>query len=94
MPKYLVTTISQFRMNYVVECKNETHALDTVAMEEVEKEFSQHHIGETIVSSREISDEEYIKVFDKENDYLYSWTDEQKLQFVHKVEYPEDWEFS
>ena len=95
MPKYLVTTISQFRMNYVVECENEEHALDTVAMEEVEQEFSQHHLGETIISSREISDAEYIKVFDKENDYLKSWDDEQKFQFVHKVAYQEDmWEFS
>lgn len=94
MPKYVVTALSQFRMNYVVDCKNETHALDTVSMEEVQQEFSQLHLGETIVSSREISDEEYLELFDKENSYLTSWSDAQKFQFVHKVEYPEDWEFS
>jgi|LakMenEpi06Jul12_1017403.scaffolds.fasta_scaffold04331_2 hypothetical protein len=94
MPKYIVTAISQFRMNYVVECKNEEHALDTVSMEEVQQEFSQLHLGETIVSSRRISDEEYLELFDKENSYLTSWSDEQKFQFVHQVDYPEDWEFS
>ena len=94
MPKYIVTAISQFRMNYVVECNNEEHALDTVSMEEVQQEFSQLHLGETIISSREISDEEYLELFDKENSYLTSWSDEQKFQFVHKVDYPEEWEFS
>jgi hypothetical protein len=94
MPKYIVTAISQFRMNYVVECKNEEHALDSVSMEEVQQEFSQLHLGETIISSREISDQEYLELFDKENSYLNSWSDKQKFQFVHKVDYPEDWEFS
>ncbi len=96
MPKYFVTTISQFRMNYVVDCKSEEHALDTVVMEEVEHEFSQLHLGETIVSSREISDKEYLELFDKENEYMKTWTEEEKFQFVHKVQYPEEdkWEFS
>jgi len=95
MPKYLVTTISQFRMNYVIECDDITHAQDTVVFEEA-TEMSQEHLGEVLVSAREIDDKEYLRVFDEENDYLSSWDDEQKFSFVHKVDYePKDaWEFS
>jgi len=95
MPKYLVTTISHFRVNYVIECDDITHAQDAVAFEEA-AEMSQEHLGEVLVSAREIDDKEYLRVFDEENDYLSSWDDEQKFSFVHKVDYePKDaWEFS
>lgn len=100
---FVVETISQFRMRYVVNCKSEEHALDTVAMGEVDQEFSQHHLGEVITSAREISDKEYLKLFTEDNAYASKWTDEQKFHFVHQVDYPEDevfvntnetWEFS
>ena len=96
MPKYLVETISTIRIRRVIDCKSEEHALDTVVCDDIEEEFSQLHLGETIVSSREIDDKEYLRLFAEDNDYLSSWTDEQKFKFVHKVEYPEDdnWEFS
>lgn len=96
MPKYLVETISTFRIRRVIDCKSEEHALDTVVCDDIEEEFSQLHLGENIVSSREIDDKEYLRLFEEDNDYLSSWTDEQKFKFVHKVEYPEDdnWEFS
>ena len=95
MPKYLVECVSMFRMNYVIECDDITHAQDTVACEEA-AEMSQEHLGEVLVSAREIDDKEYLRVFDEENDYLRSWDDEQKFSFVHKVDYePKDaWEFS
>jgi len=77
----LVEAISQFRERYVVEVpkgKSE-YALDTVTMDEA-KEFSQKHLGETIVSSRVISEKDALDLFDKDNDYLQGWTDEQKMQ--------------
>lgn len=95
MPKYLVQTIQTFRMDYVIEAKEEGHALDEVVCRMGEfEEISQADLGENIVCSREISEEEYLKFFDKENDYLKSWTKEQKLARIHKINYPDDWEFS
>lgn len=86
MPKYLVETVSIFRITYVIECENAEHAADTVVMNEAE-EFSQNHIDENILNVREVTDEEVIQICDKENAYLLSWTDEQKLALVHKVDY-------
>jgi len=88
---YLVETISMFRMRYVVECKEEVHALDTVTMHttggEELKEFSQQHLDEVISSSREISRIEYLDLFDKDNEYLKDWNESQKLQYVNTVDY-------
>lgn len=82
----LVDTISQFRMRYLVEVpKGKAEwALDTVVCEEA-KEFSQEHLGETIVSHRVVSEAEALEIFDKDNDYLKSWTNEMKMKnmFTH-----------
>lgn len=77
----LVDTVSQFRMRYMVQVPKgkAEHALDTVMMEEA-KEFSQKHLGETIVSHRVVSTEEALKIFDQDNDYLTGWADEVKIR--------------
>jgi hypothetical protein len=87
MKKYLVETVSMFRMRYVIECESAEHANDVVTMGEMEDEFSQLHLDEIITSTREVSDEEYLVMFDKDNDYLKSWSNEKKLSFVNKVNY-------
>lgn len=76
----LVETVLQYRMRYCVEVpKGKTDwALDTVACEEA-KEFSQHCLGETIVSRRTVTKEEALELSRKDNDYCASWTDEQHL---------------
>ena len=89
MPKYLVETVSLHRIRYVVEVDEATHATDEVAMNNVDNEFSQKHLDEIITSTREITDEEYLKLFDEDNDYLMSWDDDSKFKFVHKVNYDE-----
>ena len=98
----LVDTISQYRMRYVIEvpdnhndgeypCSAETWAADTVTSEEM-REFSQLWLGETIVSTREITKEEIIPLVDKDNEYVKAWSDEQKIQtFVTEVGYKRDW---
>ena len=87
----LVETISQFRMRYVVELKDSNPiawALDTVSCEEA-TEFSQEHLGETIVSHRQISEQEMLELFYRDNDYLDRLTpDEIKEKFVTKIK---DW---
>ena len=87
---YVVDVMSTFRMRYVVKARSEEHALDEVVMEEHNtdfKEFSQEHIGTHIFSSRELTEEQYLELFDKDNDYLKGWTKEQKLDSINEVDY-------
>ena len=89
---YLVETVSMFRMRYVIEAKDESDALDEVTYystggSENFTEFSQKHIDEVIISSRKISDKSYLKLFDKENDYLKNWTDDEKRIYINKIDY-------
>jgi hypothetical protein len=84
----LVEAISQFRERYLVQVpQGKTDwALDTVTMEEA-KEFSQKHLGETIVSHRIVSQEEALKLCDVDNDYCKHWSEEQKIDnFFTKIE--------
>jgi hypothetical protein len=74
----LVDAISQFRIRYLVEVPEgkKEWALDTVTMEEA-KEFSQFHLGETIIDHREVSKQEALDTYRKDNDYLAKWSDDQ-----------------
>lgn len=86
----LVECVSQFRQRYVVEVPTgkAEWALDTVVMNEAE-EFSQEHLGETIVSHRVITRDEVLSLCNKDNAYCSSWTDEKKFEtFV--TEWKED----
>jgi hypothetical protein len=77
----LVECVSQFRMRYMVEAPADhpEYALDSVVMNEV-KEFSQEHIGETIVSHRAMTEEEALQLCDQDNDYVaVKWTSQQKI---------------
>jgi hypothetical protein len=58
MPLFVVETIQTFRHKYVIDCQNLEHAYDTVALEEA-GEFSQMHLGEQIITGREISRAEF-----------------------------------
>lgn len=89
----MVDCISQFRIRYCVEVEDEAvHALDEIVMRESDPEFyefSQLHLGQTVVSHREISKDEYLRMFNEDNGYLNSWTDEEKMKFINKVDYSE-----
>ena len=89
MPKYLVETVSIFRMRYVVEANNASDAKDEVTMNNDGQlhEFSQLHIDEMITSTREIDLAEYLRLFDEDNDYLQDWDEEQKLNWVNVIDY-------
>lgn len=91
--KYVVVTaISTFRHRYVVplsELQEENDdaivdprwALDAVTMNDV-KEFSQEHLGENISDHVVIDEDEMLSLFDSDNEYLSSWSKEQKLNWV------------
>ena len=88
MPKYLVETISVFRMRYVVEGNNASDAKDEVTMNDGNlREFSQYHVDELITSTREIDQTEYLRMFDEDNDYLKDWDEQQKLNFINVIDY-------
>jgi len=84
MALYLVETVTMFRHYYVVDAKEADHAGDTVVMQEAE-EFDQQYLGETIVSTREITKKEFFQMADTAmNGHLgekiihridYSWQD-------------------
>ena len=89
----MVDVLSSFRIRYVVRANTVEDALDEVVMREVDtdfKEFSQKHLDPTaIISHREITEEEYLRVFDEDNEYLKEWTDEQKTNFINVINYYE-----
>lgn len=89
MPKYLVETVSVFRMRYVVEANNASDARDEVTLNVGDNfhEFSQLHLDEMISSTREINDAEYLRMFDEDNVYLKDWDEEQKFRFVQVLNY-------
>lgn len=88
MPKYLVETVSVFRMRYVIEANNASDAKDEVTMNVGElREFSQLHVDEMITSTREIDKAEYLRLFDEDNDYLKDWEEENKLGWVNVIDY-------
>ena len=89
MSKYvLVDTVLSYRMRYVIELNDDDpngYALDTVACDEA-TEFSQEYLGEHIVSYRQITEDEVIRLCDEDNSYLSSWDNQKKLDnFVTKL---------
>ena len=89
MSKYvLVDTVLSYRMRYVIELDDNhpnEYALDTVACDEA-TEFSQEYLGEHIVSYRQITEDEVIRLCDEDNSYLSSWDNQKKLDnFVTKL---------
>lgn len=57
-------------------------ANDLVTMEEV-NEFSQHHVSEDIIDTFILDEERVLNLWDRDNEYLSSWTKEQKLDRLH-----------
>jgi uncharacterized membrane protein len=90
---YVVETVSIFRHRYVVEAHEDTHAADEVTVrlcDDEFKEFSQKHIDECISSVRKLKDnQEYIELFNEDNDYLDAWSEEKKFSFINRIDYTE-----
>jgi hypothetical protein len=88
---YLVETVSMFRMRYVIEAvKKNMQPMNLLwKLAEDFHEFSQQHIDEVIVSTRELSAKDYLELFDKDNQYLKSWDIAEKMRFINSVDYKE-----
>lgn len=90
MPKFMIEALSQYRMTYVIEADTKEQALEFMDQNEYLDELGQKWLGEIILSSREVTDEETIRVFDEMNDYLVSWTPDRKLELYHKAKTSEN----
>jgi hypothetical protein len=96
MPLFVVETISTYRHKYVIECAELEHAFDTVVMQEA-VEYSQMHLGEQVITGREITYEN----FEQMNEALENGTGDgtsyqpetgspwMGSRMIHKVEYGE-----
>ena len=84
----LVETVSMFRIRYAIEANNIVVALDEVTLGPPE-EMSQKHLQEVIVSEREITEEEYLRLFNEDSYHVNNLTDEEKKRYIHKIDYEE-----
>ena len=87
---FLIESISLFQIKNVIEASDEQEAkniFNNLIDDSDFKEFSQKHLGVTLSSITSInSEKEYFKLFDKDNDYLKYWSNEQKLSFINKAD--------
>ena len=89
----LVECVDMFRMRYMVQVPKgkKDYALDAVTMHEA-KEFSQEHIGETILSHRVISEKDALAMALEDNGYGATWSDKKKIEvFFTKEGEKADW---
>lgn len=94
----VVSTVSQFRQRYCIPVSKLQElntdiditdnpkfqvewANDSVTAEEI-KEFSQHWMGEQIVDTFILDEERALQLFDRDNEYLSTWTKEKKLEWI------------
>ena len=93
----VVTAISTFRQRYCIPMselqklnldvpldaqKAIEWANDSVTTQDV-REFSQHWLGEQICDTMILDEERVLNLFDRDNDYLSSWTKNQKLDYIN-----------
>ena len=87
---YVIDVLCTHRIRYVIEStEDELHNVVTFNNTDELTEFSQEHLGDNIVSYRRIDGinngkDSYLKLFDQNNDYLKSWTPEQKYNLINR----------
>jgi len=88
---YLVEAISTFHLKFAVRARDPEHAMDEVVCDDGNlKELSQRHIDVNILGARKITNEEYLTEFDKDNDYMRSWTEDQKFNMINEINYEDN----
>jgi len=86
---YMIDCIAIHKISYCVEVDEITQLGEITRIinegdHELE-EFSQEFLGEKVVSNYHIFNDEYVKIFDKDNEYLKDWNTEKKLEFINKI---------
>lgn len=80
---YLVEILTTFRNSFAIEADSSL-AAEELAMSECVDGFSQLHLGDQVYRTREITEEEYLRTFDLDNDYLSGSPVERKLSYIIK----------
>ena len=83
---YIIDVLSSHRVRYVVEC-TEGELDNIVSFNNTDDliEFSQEHLGDNLVSYHPIKNkDQYLKIFDENNDYLKEWDVEQKFRIINR----------
>lgn len=83
---FVIETVSMHRMAYCIKANSQAEAESFLTRAELPNEFGQTHIGENIFYTQEVSEGEYIELFDDLNDYLKDITEERKLSYIIKEE--------
>lgn len=87
---YVVESVSVFQHTYYIRANSESDAADEFVCRKTEDTFmegSQKYIDNLHTNIRELAEEDFIKEFDKENEYLQDWSDEQKYRFINEIDY-------
>lgn len=80
---FLIETVSKFKHQYVIEVE-EGQPIPEFDISDLE-EMSQEWLSESLVSQKVITPEEYLVEFNTANDYLSTWTDENKLRYINQL---------
>ena len=88
----IIETISMFRMRYAVRTDDKDLAVNFFESDKIDTDMSQCHLGEIISHVRTVNEDEFIEIFDEDNDYLKDWSKEKKLDSIHNID--DGWEFS
>ena len=84
MPLYYVKTISCHQIDYIVSANSKEEAQKAVEGEDGDQyEFSQQHIGEDVARVKQVTEEEYLKLFREKNSYLSRWSDDLVLAKIY-----------
>lgn len=91
---FMIDVLSSFRCRYVVKAKSLEHAYDEVVFREGDsefKEFSQKHLGVSIIDGREVSKEDILCLHKTDNEYLKMWSEETVLNaLVNEINYGDE----
>lgn len=87
---YIVETVSVFRHTYYVKAKEAAHAMDEVVCGMGTSDLiegSQMHVGENISHVREVTEREFLKVYDQENEHTRHLSNAEKLKSINVIDY-------
>ena len=89
----IVTTLSHFKLKYAIPADEfdklgfeepiDQEALSKYLSAGTVKEFSQSHLGEVVADVTVLTEEDTLKLFDVDNDYLSDWPQTQKLEWIN-----------
>lgn len=90
----MIESITMYRIRHVIEVEAADDATaiqlaqDDWILEQGNvdfNEFSQKHMGDMDISGRIIDQDEYLKIFDEDNDYMSGFPVDKKLSYINRI---------